>query len=58
MKYSTLMDHSLPNSLRLLPLLALSMLALSIVGLAFAGWIRFGDAILLTFSQTGVMFCL
>lgn len=29
----------------------------SVAGLAFAGWVRFGDAIVLALSEQGLSFC-
>lgn len=41
----------------LLPFVALSALALAVAALAFTGWLHFGDAIILSLSETGLAYC-
>ncbi|WP_179145224.1 hypothetical protein [Rhizobium sp. RU36D] len=40
-----------------LPFVALSALAVAAAAMAFTGWLHFGDAIILSLSETGLAYC-
>ncbi|MNL86324.1 hypothetical protein D3C87_2149840 [compost metagenome] len=53
-----IMDSLAARSSQLLPIVALTALGLALTALTFAGWLHFGDAIVLSLSESGLAFCL